>query len=268
MHPITGQTRLLALIADPVVQARTPDLANTLLQSQGLESRYTLLPLQVAADHLASVIAGLRGTGNFAGAVVSMPHKQAILPLLDSLSDEARAVGAVNVIRRDDAGTLHGGLMDGEGFVAGLKAAGHDVSERDIIMAGAGGAASAIAWALARHGCRSLTLQNRSAGKAADLAHTLAQAFPELAVNLADNDGHHYDIAINATSLGMKPGDALPFSASVIQRSTLVAECVIAPEMTALLQAASAEGKSVHTGVPMLQGQLRLMLQFMGVPLR
>lgn len=268
MHHITGHARLLALIADPVVQARTPDLANAVLQSQGLDNQYTLLPLQVTADNLVSVIAGLRGVGNFAGAVVSMPHKQSILPLLDSLSDEARAVGAVNVIRRDEDGKLHGGLMDGEGFVAGLESAGHGVSERHIFMAGAGGAASAIAWALAKYGCRSLTLHNRHTEKAEALADKLAQAFPALTINLADTKSRRYDIAINATPLGMHSGDALPFDIAVIQRSTLVTECVLAPEMTVLLQMAKAEGKAVHTGLPMLQGQLTLMLQFMGVPLR
>jgi len=92
------------------------------------------------------------------GAFVSMPHKAAIVPLLDELTPEARLVGAVNVVRRAADGRLIGTVLDSEGFVAGLRSAGHEVAGASYLLMGAGGAAAAIAFALAAHGCASLTI--------------------------------------------------------------------------------------------------------------
>ncbi len=262
---ITGATRLLGLIADPVVQARSPAMANTLLQQRGQLGSFVLLPMQVPAGALPDVTAAIRKIQNFAGAIVSMPHKSSIVPLLDQLTPEARLVGAVNVIQRTADGRLFGTVLDGEGFAAGLRSGGHEVRGASCLLVGAGGAASAIAFALAGHGCGSLTITNRTATKAASLASRLRAAFPCVRVQNGDDVGARFDIAINATSLGMKADDELPMSDDVLERSTVIAECVVAPEMTRLLDVARARGRAIHTGVPMLAAQMDLMLRFMGV---
>lgn len=202
---------------------------------------------------------------NFAGAIVSMPHKSAIVSLLDELTAEARLVGAVNVIRRTADGRLMGTALDGEGFVAGLRSAGHEIEGASCLLVGAGGAGAAIAFALARHRCGSLTITNRTASKAASLAARVRAAFPGVPVQAGDAEGGRYDLAINATSLGMKADDELPMSQALVERSALIAECVIAPEMTRLLEIAKGKGRGIHTGVPMLTAQMDLMLRFMGV---
>jgi shikimate dehydrogenase len=263
---ITGGTRILALIADPVVQARSPAMANAALARRGRLGDFVLVPMEVAASGLAKVVRGLRGVASFAGAVVSMPHKTAIVPLLDDLTAEARAVGAVNVVRRTPAGRLAGTILDGEGFVAGLGAAGHGVAGASCLMAGAGGAAAAIAFALVRHGCASLVIRNRTAAKAEALAARVRTAFPGARVRAGQGDDASYELAINATSLGMRPDDALPFPPDLIARTALVVECVVAPETTPLLEAARAAGRATHGGLPMLAAQIELMLDFMGVP--
>lgn len=262
---ITGGTKLLGLIADPVVQARSPAMANALLEQRGRLGEFLLLPLHVPAGALAAAIAGLRGIHNFAGAIVSMPHKSAIVPLLDGLTAEARLVDAVNVIRRLPDGRLTGTVLDGEGFVAGLRSAGREVTGASCLLVGAGGAAAAIAFALAGHGCASLAITNRTASKADALAARVRGAFPSVRVEDGDAAGRRYDLAINATSLGMKADDALPMSDDVLARSRLVAECVIAPEVTRLLERARELGRAIQTGVPMLAAQMDLMLRFMGV---
>jgi shikimate dehydrogenase len=243
-------------------------MANALLQEKGLFGEYILVPLHASASRLVKVLDGLRHLQNFAGAIVSMPHKSAVVPLLDELSPEARLVGAVNVIRREPDGGLVGATFDGEGFVAGLRSAGHDVCGKTCLLVGAGGAAAAIAVALAKHGCKSLTLSNRTEAKAASLASRVREACPHVQVQVGVNPGGGYDFAINATSLGMKPDDELPLSHEVIKTSTVIAECVIAPEMTPLLEAAQQVGRVIHTGVPMLAAQMNLMLEFMGVEQR
>jgi shikimate dehydrogenase len=262
---ITGRTRLLGLLADPVVQARSPAMANALLAEQGRFGEFVLVPLEVAAAGLADVTRALRRVGSFAGAVVSMPHKTAIVPLLDDLTPEARLVGAVNVIRRTPDARLVGTVLDGEGFVAGLRAAGHDVAGKRCLLVGAGGAGSAVAVALAQHGCAALAIVNRTPATAATLAARVRAVARGVAVTVGDDAGARWDLAVNATSLGMRPDDPPPMSDDVLRRTALVAECVLAPETTALLARARALGCAVHGGVAMLAAQMPLLLRFMGV---
>ena len=262
---ITGATTILGLIADPLVQARSPGLVNALLERRGLLGKFVLVPMHVGVDGLADFTRGLRLVRNFAGAIVSMPHKIAIADLVDEMTPEARLVGAVNVIRHDAAGRLFGTMLDGAGFVGGLSDAGYTVRGRACLLVGAGGAASAVAFALAKYGCASLTIVNRTQRKAAELATRVAAANPSVRVSTTVDRHARFDIAVNGTSLGMRPDDALPLTESLIDVSALVAECVIAPEMTRLLTVARERGRAIHTGVPMLTAQLELMLNFMGV---
>jgi shikimate dehydrogenase len=179
---ITGRSKLLGVIADPVAQARSPSMANALLPEQERFGEFVLLPLHVPGSSLGAVLTGLRGIHNFAGVIVSMPHKSAIVPLLDELTPEAQLVGAVNVIRREASGRLIGTALDGEGFVTGLRSAGYEVHGKACLLVGAGGAAAAIAFALAKYGCNSLTITNRTETRALTLAARVRAAWPALRV--------------------------------------------------------------------------------------
>ncbi len=97
------------------------------------------------------------------------------------------------------------------------------------------------------------------------LASRVRAAFPEVQVQTGDAKGDHFDLAINATSLGMRADDELPMTHDLVERSALIADCVIAPEMTRLLEVARETGRRFHTGVPMLTAQMEMMLRFMGV---
>jgi shikimate dehydrogenase len=264
LSSITGNTKILGVIADPVSQARTPAMANALFGERGRWGVFVMLPMHVSAEGFPAFIAGLRALKNFGGAVVSMPHKVVAAHLVDELTPEARLVGAVNVVRRNPDGRLIGTMLDGEGFVAGLAGAGYRVKGTHILLVGAGGAASAIAFALAKHGCASLCIQNRTPERASALSARVSHAYPQVEISTEVHSNCHYDIAINATSLGMTPNDELPIAKPLIRHCDRVAECVIAPEMTPLLQEASGQGKVIHTGVPMLAAQMNLMLAFMG----
>jgi shikimate dehydrogenase len=191
-----------------------------------------------------------------------MPNKSALVPLLDEVTPEARQVGACNVVRREPDGRLVGTMFDGEGFVAGLRAAGHEVRGQRVFLAGAGGAAAGIAFALGKHGAVALTIHNRTAAKAAALASRVAATWPGMNVRAgADPRGH--DLVVNATSLGMQPDDALPVDVAALAPGMVAAEIVIHPETTPFLAAAAARGCAVQRGLPMLEAQIDLMLEFM-----
>jgi shikimate dehydrogenase len=261
---ITGTTQLLGLIGDPVSQARTPAMANELLERRNQLGVHVLMPMHVASEQLEQFLLGIRAMQNFGGAVVTMPHKTRMAALIDELTAESALVGAVNVIHRRSDGKLVGTLLDGEGFVVGLQAAGHAIAGKACVLVGAGGAASAIAFALAKHGCRSLCLLNRTSSKASSLAKRIGELFPEVQLAVTLPSHSTFDIAINGTSLGMRAGDPLPMDEDLIDRTTLVAECVVSPEITALLEVAKRRGRQTHTGVHMLAAQIELMLAFMG----
>jgi shikimate dehydrogenase len=261
MTDITGRTRLFGILADPIHHVRAPQAINARFARHGHDA--VLVPMHVTAAALPAIVDALRRIENFDGCVVTMPHKSAIVPLLDTVTDDARAVGAVNIVRRDADGSLHGQILDGEGFVAGLRAAGIDPAGRSVYLAGAGGAANAIVFSLARAGVARIAIANRSIDKAQALAQRVAAAFPGVATGTAGPDPSGFDLVVNSTSLGMQPGDALPLDVSKLDPAQTVAEIIMQPAETPLLAAATARGCRVQPGAPMLDAQVDLMVAWM-----
>ncbi|MDQ4137093.1 MAG: shikimate dehydrogenase, partial [Pseudomonadota bacterium] len=147
---ITGSTRVFGILADPIEHVRTPQALNALMRERGVDG--VMVPFHAGADDLAAVAAGLRRLRSFRGMIVTVPHKTAMLGLCDAVSERARQVGAVNAVRREPDGRLVGDMFDGLGFVAGLRAAGIEPRGARAYIAGAGGAAKAIAFALVEAG--------------------------------------------------------------------------------------------------------------------
>lgn len=260
MIPITGKTGLLCILADPVAQVRTPALVNRLLIEQGDDA--VMMPMHVAPDGLADTIRALRGTKNLWGMVVTVPHKMDVLALCDEVEPDARAIGAVNVVRRESDGRLVGAMLDGIGFLRGLQRFGRPVRGQAVYMAGAGGAANAIAFALAQAGVTRLTVHNRSRTRIDALADRLRAQYPHIDVAVGTDDPGGHDIVINATSLGMRPADALPLAAHRLQADQLVADIIMEPAVTPLLAQARQRGCEIYGGLGMLEGQVADMVAF------
>lgn len=262
MNPfITGHTRVFGILADPIGHVRTPQGINALCQAQGIDA--VMVPLHVGAQDLPAVVQGLRALRNFDGLVVTVPHKSAMKNLCDALTPAAERIGAVNVVHRSADGRLLGDMLDGEGFVAGLRREGIEPRGQKVYLAGAGGAASAIAFALASAGVRQLTLANRSAEKVAQLIARLKASHPDLMVTMGSRDPSGHGLVVNGTSLGLKPGDALPLDTSALHANQVVVDIIMEPATTALMAQAQARGCRTLGGLPMLQCQLELMARFM-----
>lgn len=259
---VTGQTRIFGILADPIHHVKTPGLFNALAAEAGVDA--VMVPVHVRPEGLTAMVDGLRRMENFGGFIATVPHKTAMLPLCDEATEEARRIGAVNCVRREPGGRMVGAMLDGIGFVEGLRAAGIDPRGRRACLAGAGGAAAAIAFALAGAGVARLTIANRTAARAEALRARIAASYPGLALSTAGAEVAGQDLVVNATSLGMAAGDAPPLDFAQLHAGQVVADAIMEPAMTPLLRAAEAAGARIQPGLPMLASQIRLMARHMG----
>jgi shikimate dehydrogenase len=261
---VSGKTAICFTLAHPASHVRTPAAFNAVCQQRGTDA--AMVALDVPACGLAPFFAVLRGLANVTGAVITVPHKTAATSLCDDLSPRAQAIGAVNVVRRRSDGSLHGDMLDGVGFVGGLRGADHAIEGRNVLLAGAGGAARAIAFALAEAGVARLAVCNRTQSHALDVVERVRRAFPNVAACVATADPDSFDIIVNATSLGLKNGDPPPIDVSRLRAGQLVAEIIMQPERTALIVAAEAAGARIHLGKAMLEAQLDLIVELLAPP--
>ncbi|MER6632699.1 shikimate dehydrogenase [Streptomyces sp. NPDC000987] len=257
VNVISGTTRLYAVLGDPVTQVRAPALLNPLFVRLGRNA--VLVPVDVAPARLADVVSGLTAVRNLDGLLVTVPHKTACRVLADRVTGAAALSGSVNALRRLPEGGWEGANFDGEGFVRGLRTAGHEPGGATVCLAGAGGAGSAIAVALLQAGAR-VTVWDADPDRAGALTARLAPHFPG---RLAAAPGHvDADLAVNATPMGLRPGDPLPFDPAGLRPGTLVADIIMSPRCTALLRTALEAGLPVHYGEPMLAEQMALYREF------
>jgi len=250
---------LAGLIGAGIQRSLTPAMHEEEARHHGLCLHYQLIDLDRGAagvEALPGLLAAARLMG-FAGLNVTYPCKKAVIPLLDALSDEARAMGAVNtVVLRD--GRLTGHNTDGSGWRWGFERTlpGADLSR--VLLLGAGGAGSAIAHALLRMGAGQLLLLDADAARAQALAAELNRLYPgaraaaaeDAAAALAGASG-----LVHATPTGMDKLPGLPLAAALLDPRLWVAEIVYFPLETALLQAARARGCRVVDGGTMAVGQ-------------
>lgn len=259
---ISGSTRLFGIIGHPVAHVRVPTTFNERFARDGIDA--VSLPFDARPEHFTAAIRGLQALDNVGGFVVTAPHKHAMVALCDEVVGEAKLVGAVNTVRRDPDGRLIGELFDGSGFVRGLLARGHDPRGKRVFMFGAGGAGNALGFALARAGIAALTIHNRTLQRAEDLAARIRAAYPNVDVQVGAKDARGFDIAANATSVGLHDNE-LCFDVSQLGPATLVTEVIMKPERTALINAAAARGCPVQQGRYMLDYQMDLIFDFMRI---
>lgn len=264
----------IILIGDPVAHSRSPLMQNAALQALGVEAHYSAV--HTPAAELPARLAALRDEA-FLGANVTLPHKQAVVPMLDRIEPEAAAIGAVNTIYKDESGALVGANTDAPGLLADLAAAGwQPAATQRVLILGASGAARAAAFALVGAGIGELTLANRSLARAEDLLADLLVGLtdaegllpngelppPLVALELADSDlpaaVAACNLLINATALGWH-ADETPLPDPPVAATTLVYDMVY--RETRLLREAAARGARTRDGLGMLVHQGALALE-------
>lgn len=249
------KAELTGVFGQPVAENPTGVMQEAAFQSCGLDWRY--LTMEVAPANLADAFRGLRAIG-MKGVNLTIPHKVAVIPLLDELSREAALIGAVNtVIHRD--GKLIGENTDGKGFLRGLRQdAGVNPEGKSIVILGAGGASRAIAAELLLAGVAQLHIVNRSEQRGLAMVEHL-QAGTGRGITFEAWTGTYLvpsdvDVLVNATSIGLYPNvhDMPDVSLAAAKRDLLVCDAVFNPPITPLLALARDRGMPILDGLSML----------------
>lgn len=261
---MSGTTRTVFTVANPIRQARAQQHLNRIWEERGVN--IIAVPAQVQERDLPDFIKGVRANLSSQGAVVSVPHKQAVVELCDELGINAQVVGAVNTFRRTQDGSIEGETFDGLGFVQGLESQGVRVRGQRAWVLGAGGAASAIVAALAQAEVTSITIENRTRAKAQALIEKVRAGLDYGEISTAEDasDPSTVDLVVNATSLGMGEERRAPnFRLDRFPRTATAADVIVMDTLTPFLEEAEALGMSVHEGRHMLLGQIDLIARFL-----
>lgn len=250
-------TRLAGIFGYPLAHSLSPALQQAAFNRYSMDARY--VAWETPPDALAAEVEKLRG-GDFIGANVTIPHKRAVMPLLDDIDPLAQAIGAVNTIVKS-GGRLVGRNTDAPGFIRAItEDGGFRPAGRRALLLGAGGAARAAAFALRQEGAASITVANRTPERAEGLAAELrtdsfqasaiaidAPAIEEIALSA--------DIIVNATSVGMRHGEGegrTPLPGGVIPHDALAMDMVYNPQQTPFIVGARNAGAMALGGLPML----------------
>jgi shikimate dehydrogenase len=268
---VDADTTLVGVIGQPVRHSLSPLLHNTAFAALGLN--WASAAFEVAPGQVEGALDGVRALG-LAGLSVTMPHKDAVMALVDECSDVAVALGAVNCVWNRE-GRLRGENTDGAGFLASLaRGADFDPAGKRCLILGAGGAARAVALALAGAGAGTVTVRNRTASRA-DAVVALAGAAGRVGRFDDDEDVAQADLVVNATPVGMAgwsevdsaAAEAWPVDPGLLHEGQVAADLIYVPRPTAWLAAATAAGARPVDGLGMLVHQAAAQLElWTGVP--
>jgi shikimate dehydrogenase len=249
--------KLFAVLGDPIGHSMSPLMHNDLFAHYNIDAAY--LPFQVKPNDLKTAVKGLKSLG-VGGFNVTVPHKSAIIPFLDSVDELAMSIGAVNTVVNQD-GMLVGYNTDGPGFIKGLEGSVPSLSEQRILIIGAGGAARAIYFTLAKDTPLAVDIANRTVETALQLVEDCPFSISSKAISLdeANKSLDNYDLIIQTTMIGMYPKVLeQPVELLNLKKQVLVCDIIYNPLNTQFLQEAKAKGARIQNGIDMFvyQGAL------------
>lgn len=254
---VSGTTQIFGIMGSPIEHSLSPVMHNAAFEAMGIQAVY--VPFGVKAEDLGKATLSLRAM-NISGVNVTLPHKGAVIEFLDELDQSAKRVGAVNTIVQRNR-KLYGYNTDGSGFMLSLRKDAHfDPAGKRVVLLGAGGAASAVAIALAEAGVRRLVIANRDKTRAEVLTKRIHKHFEReiLPVGIDESRALYWltresDLLINATSVGLKANERLSINPSGLHPKLLVFDLIY--RETALLKLAKRKGLKTLDGLGMLVSQ-------------
>jgi len=261
MQAITGKTRVLGIIGEPVEHSLSPVMHNAAIAN--LELDYIYVPFSVAPTNLKQAIFGFTAV-NIQGFSITIPHKQSIIPLLTEITEDAVNIGAVNTVWRTATG-WKGTNTDAFGFIAPLKKIVKDWTKATPVILGHGGAARAVIAGLANLGCTEIHVVGRNPDKLARFYQSWQHA-PAITSLLKIHNWENLaslvsaaDLLVNATPIGMSPNiDATPVNVNLMQKlkpEAIAYDLIYTPNPTKFLKLAQTQGATIIDGLEMLVQQ-------------
>ncbi|WP_438446179.1 shikimate dehydrogenase [Gorillibacterium sp. sgz5001074] len=252
IRAIDSRTVMYGVFGDPIGHSKSPLMLNRAFEAAGINAAYAAFHIRPGT--LKDAVAGIRALG-YRGVNVTIPYKVEVMEYLDEIDEGARAIGAVNTIVNEN-GTLKGYNTDGIGYVRSLKdETGVKLNGAKVLLLGAGGAARGIVYALAKEGAARITIANRTAEKAVELAADMSAYAATEGIGTAGLDSRQLtaaDIVINTTAAGMSPKvDELPMDTELLHGGILASDLVYNPRITRFLREAEAKGARIHGGLGM-----------------
>lgn len=257
---IDGATRLFVIIGDPIVQVKSPTVYTRLFAERGINA--VMVPLHVLPTEMDVLGPMLRGIQNLDGILVTAPYKSSLMGLASTLGPASRCVGAVNALRRNPDGGWHGDLFDGAGFVVGAQRRGITLKGRNVLVFGAGGAGSAIAYELAASGVATLRISDPDSGKIERLSAAIRSVCPGFDVAPAGSPGANCDMVVNASTVGVGGTRGLPGAVPPLSEAIAVGEVNVTEHGTDLIRLAKAANAPWVDGAYMHAGQIDSLYNF------
>lgn len=257
---LDGASRVHFIVGDPIAQVKSPAGVSQAFQDAGLNA--LCIPAHVAPADLAAWTAGVSLSKNVDGIIVTVPHKFAYFDLCATTSERGAFLKSINTLRRNADGSWHGDMFDGMGYVKALALKGCQLQGQKALLVGAGGAGSAIAYSLATGGVRELAIHDEDTVRRDALVQRLA-SLGTCTVVVGSSDPTGFDIAINATPIGMKEGDPYPIDVTRFTPAMFVGCVITAPAVPPMIAAARAMGCNTLTGADMFAQVKDLMVAFL-----
>jgi len=258
----TGTTTFYTMIGTPVTQVKSPLLYNRYFADHGMDA--VMIAMDVPSGQVSAHFKHMRTVPNFGGSIVTVPHKQAAFDFMDELSERAKTLGSVNVVRAKN-GRLIGDMVDGLGFMVAVRNHGLSMPGKRVALIGGGGAGAAIALAIAQAGAAEIAIKEIRTERQEPLDRLLKHANPAIKVSFELQTFEDFDLAVNATPVGMNDDPRVPFPTETLSPPTLVADVVTNPKVTPWLAAALKKGCAVQYGAEMVYGQFGLMGRHLGL---
>lgn len=252
--------KLYGVIGDPIAHSMSPAMHNDAFQKYEVNATY--VPFHVTPENLQDAIKGFKAI-QLSGLSITVPHKTAIMPLLDEIDPLAEAIGAVNTMV-NDGGRFIGYNTDGLGYLKGIKQVVPSFTESKMLLIGAGGAARAIYFTMAQAGLKNIDIANRTLSQAEFLVENCP--FPKnsevLSLKDAENQLSKYDIIVQTTSIGMHPNvESSPISVDHLKPNAIVSDIIYTPLETKFLKDAKQKGARTQNGLPMFSHQGALQFE-------
>lgn len=255
---LSGETRVIAIIGDPIAQVKSPAGVTQALQEQGRNA--LVVPFHVKPADLDQLMQGISLVRNFDGVIATVPHKFSAYKYCATATDRSHFLGAANVLRRNPDGSWHGDMVDGPAFVSGIREAGCQPHGQRALLVGAGGAGCAIALELLEAGVAELAVHDEDAQRREALLARLNARF-EGRVRAGSADPSGFTLVVNATPVGMQASDPYPVRVEKFTPAMFVADVITSPAVTPMIAAARELGCGTQVGGGMFSANQDMMLR-------